>query len=97
MLWSNGLYNAARRHGISLKTTACGSMLGFFFSDTRVRNFTQAKACSSELFTKFFHGMLDQGVYLAPSAFEAGFLSTEHTKTHIEYTISAADRVFASF
>jgi glutamate-1-semialdehyde 2,1-aminomutase len=96
MLWANGLANAAKRHGFSLKTAACGSMLGFFFSDTRVRNFTQAKECNTELFAKFFHGMLAEGIYLAPSAFEAGFLSTEHTKTHIEYTIAAADRVFAA-
>ena len=53
-------------------------------------------ACNTERFSRFFHGMLAQGVYLAPAAYEAGFMSAAHTDSHIQQTIEAAKRVFAT-
>ena len=71
-------------------------MFGFFFTDQeRVDTFAQVMKCDTEKFNKFFHLMLDEGVYLAPSAFETGFLSTAHTEQDIADTIAAAERCFA--
>jgi glutamate-1-semialdehyde 2,1-aminomutase len=66
-------------------------MFGVFFTDAeRVVNFAEAGSCDVEAFRGYFHGMLERGVYLAPSAFEAGFVSSAHTDEHIEATVSAA-------
>ena len=70
-------------------------MFGFFFHQGPVTNLTSAKSSDVALFGKFFHGMLDRGVYLAPSQFEAGFLSTAHSESHIDQTIAAADDTLA--
>jgi glutamate-1-semialdehyde 2,1-aminomutase len=71
-------------------------MFGLFFTAApHVISYTQATACDVERFKKFFHGMLDAGVYLAPSAFEAGFVSAAHTEADIDATIAAAAKVFA--
>jgi glutamate-1-semialdehyde 2,1-aminomutase len=71
-------------------------MFGLFFTGTeKVTSYADATACDVERFKRFFHGMLDQGVYLAPSAFEAGFVSAAHTDREIDATIAAAERVFA--
>ena len=67
----------------------------FFTSETRINRFAQVMACDVARFRKFFHGMLSQGVYLAPSAFEAGFVSAAHTDTDIQATLTAAGKVFA--
>ncbi len=91
---AEGLKNEAGKYGIPLVSSSCGSMFGFYFSESKVRNFIEAKLCDAELFKKFFHAMLDQGVYLAPSAFEAGFVSTVHTDRIIDETIVAASKVF---
>ena len=70
-------------------------MFGLFFTGTkRVRRFDEVMACDVERFKRFFHGMLAEGIYLAPSAFEAGFLSAAHSNEEIEATIAAAQRVF---
>ena len=71
-------------------------MFGLFFSESdKVTTFAEATACDVERFKRFFHGMLDEGVYLAPSAFEAGFVSAAHGDREIDATIAAAERVFA--
>ena len=71
-----------------------GGMFGLFFTDEdKVSNFAQVSRCDVERFKKFFHGMLQQGVYLAPSAYEAGFVSAAHTDEDIETTINAAGKV----
>ena len=66
----------------------------FFTSAPRVHSYAEATACDVERFKRFFHGMLAEGVYLAPSAFEAGFVSAAHTDADIDATVAAADRVF---
>lgn len=92
-----GLQAAADKHGIPFTTNNAGSMFGLFFTDAKkVSNFAQACACDQEAFKAFFHGMLEQGVYLAPSAFEAGFMSAAHSEQDINDTIAAADVVFAN-
>jgi glutamate-1-semialdehyde 2,1-aminomutase len=93
---AKGFKAAAEKHGIELSINYVGAMFGFFFtSEETVTTYAQATACDSEKFKRFFHMMLDEGVYLAPSAFEASFLSTAHTDEDIEATIAAADRCFA--
>jgi len=94
--WLDGMLKAAKKSGISLQASTCGSMLGFYFSDKPVTNFSEAKNCNEEIFKKFFSGMLNKGIYLAPSAFEAGFLSDAHTEELIDQTLMAATEVFAT-
>ena len=92
----NGLAQAAARAGVPLATNHVCGMFGFFFTDAeRVTSYAEATACDVERFKRFFHGMLDEGVYLAPSAFEAGFISAAHTDADIDATVAAAARVFA--
>ena len=93
---TDGLKQAARDHGISLTTNQVGGMFGFFFTDNdNVSCFADVMACDTERFNRFFHGMLGEGVYLAPSAFEAGFVSAAHSDEDIKLTVDAAGRVFA--
>ncbi len=92
-----GIKAAADQAGIPLTTNQVGGMFGIFFSeDENITSFSQVMACDQERFKKFFHGMLNEGIYLAPSAFEAGFVSSKHGKNEIEATIAAAERVFDS-
>ena len=90
-----GLAEVFTRHGVPHTVARAGSMFGFFFSQGPVTNLTSAKSSDVALFGKFFHGMLDRGIYLAPSQFEAGFLSTAHTDAHIDRTVAAADSTLA--
>jgi len=92
-----GLKAAAERNGVNLSINYVGAMFGFFFTaDTNtITTYEQATASDGELFKRFFHLMLDEGVYLAPSAFETGFLSMAHTDEIIEKTLVAADKCFA--
>lgn len=93
---TEGLKAVAAKNGISVTTTAVGGMFGLFFTDREsITGFSDATACDVEAFGKFFHHMLDEGVYLAPSAYEAGFLSAAHTEADLDATIAAADRAFA--
>lgn len=69
-------------------------MFGFFFTGGPVCNFSDAKKSDTEKFARFHRGMLEEGVYLAPSQFEAGFTSLAHTKDDVERTVAAAERVF---
>jgi glutamate-1-semialdehyde 2,1-aminomutase len=92
-----GLKAAAERNGISLSINYVGAMFGFFFTDSQepITTFEQATACDADKFKRFFHLMLEEGIYLAPSAYETGFLSTAHTDKEIEQTLIAADKCFA--
>lgn len=88
----NGFQSAADSAGVHLKTNSIGSMAGFFFTDIDVHNFDDAKTCDLERFARFYRQMLDQGVYLAPSQFEACFVSLAHTDEDIEKTVKAAEK-----
>jgi glutamate-1-semialdehyde 2,1-aminomutase len=73
-------------------------MFGIFFSETEpIQYYSEVLACDQQRFKRFFHAMLRQGVYLAPSAFEAGFLSAAHGNTELDRTIMAADAAFQSW
>ena len=92
-----GFKAAAERNGINLSVNYVGAMFGFFFTDDKnpIISFEQATQCDGEMFKRFFHLMLAEGVYLAPSAYETGFLSTAHNDDIIEKTLIAADKCFA--
>jgi len=92
----HGLAAAASAASIPLTINRVGSMLTAFFYDQPVRDFGGATAADSERYAKFFHGMLKRGIYLAPSAFEAAFVSTAHGEQQIERTIEAAAEVMAT-
>lgn len=93
----DGLAAAASDAGVAMATEREGGMFGLVFTDAEsVRSFDQVAAADVERFKKFFHGMLDAGVYLAPSAFEAGFVSAAHGDGEINATIDAAKKVFAT-
>jgi len=89
----SGLRDAAKSAGVPVTFNRCGSMFCAYFTDQPVHNLADAMKSDRERFKKFFHGMLDAGVYLAPSQFEAGFLCTAHTPADIEATVKAAAKV----
>ncbi|MEM7612181.1 MAG: glutamate-1-semialdehyde 2,1-aminomutase [Pseudomonadota bacterium] len=92
-----GLSEAAGDHGKKLHTDACGGMFGFVFSDAdAITSFQDICDGDIEFFKQFFHAMLDRGVYLAPSAFEAGFISSAHTDEDIDQTIAKARDAIAA-
>ncbi|MEJ2142555.1 MAG: glutamate-1-semialdehyde 2,1-aminomutase [Gammaproteobacteria bacterium] len=92
-----GLKERAKKQNIPLTTNQAGAMFGFFFTEEKnISSFSQVSACNIERFQKFYHGMLDEGVYLAPSAYEAGFVSSTHSDEDITGTLDAAERVFAT-
>ena len=92
----SGILAKAKAHNISMTANTVGGMFGLFFTDaSEVTNFNETSACDIERFKKFYHLMLDEGVYMAPSAYEAGFVSAAHSDEDIDNTIGAADRVFA--
>ncbi|TVQ27974.1 MAG: glutamate-1-semialdehyde-2,1-aminomutase [Wenzhouxiangella sp.] len=91
---ADGLKAKADAAGIPMATVAVGGMFGFFFTEEdRVTNFDQAAACDLERFKAFFTGMLAEGIYLAPSAFEAGFVSNAHSPADVIETLAAAEKV----
>jgi glutamate-1-semialdehyde 2,1-aminomutase len=91
-----GLREAAARTKIPVQLNRCGSMFCAYFTDKPVHNLAEAMHADRALFAKFFHGMLQEGVYFAPSQFEAGFLSTAHGPLEIDKTLTAARKVLAS-
>jgi glutamate-1-semialdehyde 2,1-aminomutase len=92
----NGLREKAQAAGVPVAVNQVGGMFGLFFTDAEVvTNFAESTACNQEQFRQFFHAMLDRGVYMAPSAFEAGFVSIAHSETDIEQTIGYAREAFA--
>ncbi|WP_174873027.1 glutamate-1-semialdehyde 2,1-aminomutase [Vogesella oryzae] len=92
---ANGLADAARDAGVTMTTDSVGGMFGFYFSDKVPTSYAEATQCDITRFKAFFHAMLDEGVYLAPSAYEAGFTSIAHSDEMIEQTIAAARRALA--
>ena len=93
---TQGLEQAAKAAGVAFTTQHVGGMFGMFFTDkSEVTSFQDVQACNTEQFRKFFHLMLEEGVYLAPSAFEAVFISAADDDALIDATIEAAKRCFA--
>ncbi|RKZ82429.1 MAG: glutamate-1-semialdehyde-2,1-aminomutase [Gammaproteobacteria bacterium] len=93
----SGLKQLADQAGIGLAINQVGGMFGIFFTDEKeINTFEQVASCNQERFKKFFHGMLDEGIYLAPSSYEAGFVSAAHGEAEIQATLDAAEKVFAT-
>jgi glutamate-1-semialdehyde 2,1-aminomutase len=90
-----GLQARADAAGIPFSTNQAGGMFGLFFTAEKVTNYEQATTCNQDQFKTFFHAMLERGVYLAPSAFEAGFVSMAHGEAEIQATLDAAEESFA--
>jgi len=90
---ATGLKQAAENAGIDVIGARIGSMLGLFFNEKSVLNFDDAKASDLEMFSAYYNGMLQKGVYIAPSQFEALFVSAAHGRGHIDATIKAAEEV----
>lgn len=92
----NGIHQVADKHGIAIRSNRLGGMFGLFFTDNNIpQNFDDVSKTDNQAFAQFFHGMLDNGIYLAPSAFEAAFMSSAHSMQDLDATILAADKVFA--
>ena len=92
---TSGLKERAHQAGIAMTTNAVGGMFGLFFSaEQQVSSFAQVMQCDQALFKRFFHAMLEQGVYLAPSAFEAGFVSAAHSDADLDKTLDIAEAIF---
>ncbi len=90
----DGLQQAANAAGVKFTTTQVGSMFGLYFTDQPIRGFADVGACDLKAFNVFFHAMLERGVYLAPSAYEAGFVSAAHGEVEIAHTLQAAREAF---
>ncbi len=91
-----GLASAARKRGITFAAQSVGGMFGLYFRAVPPSSYAEVMQCDTVAFNRFFHAMLERGVYLAPSAYEAGFVSAEHSEADIETTIAAADAAFHS-
>ncbi|MBV9577274.1 MAG: aminotransferase class III-fold pyridoxal phosphate-dependent enzyme, partial [Chloroflexi bacterium] len=91
----DGLAAAASAAGVPYTSNRVGSMFTGFFSDQPVTDYTSAKHASTRRYARFFHALLDRGVYLAPSQFEAGFVSLAHSDADIDATLNAASAAFA--
>ena len=92
-----GLRQRAQAAGVAFTTSQVGAMFGLFFTDQpQVTRFDEVMACDGDAFARFFHAMLAEGVYLAPSAFEAGFVSAAHGEAELQHTLDAAEKAFAS-
>jgi len=90
-----GLRAAADKSGVAFFTRHSGAMFGIFFTDEEVHHFSQVKTSNEEHFKQFFHHNLDQGVYYAPSLYEAGFVSLAHSDDDIAHTLQVAEQAFA--
>ncbi len=91
-----GLKERANKAGIAFTTNSVGGMFGLFFSkEEKITGFAQVMTCNQDLFKRFFHAMLAEGIYLAPSTFEAGFVSAAHNDEDLEQTLAIAGKVFA--
>ncbi len=93
---SDGLAAAAAQSNIAVTATRVGSMLGLFFTEGPVRNYVDAKRSDLDRFAAYYQGMLRRGIYLAPSQFEASFVSAAHDQAAVDETIAAAEEVFAT-
>ena len=90
----DGMKQKALAAGVSFSAQAVGGMFGLYFSAQPPASYTEVMKCDREAFNRFFHAMLDEGIYLAPSAFEAGFVSAAHTQKDLAETVEAAGRAF---
>ena len=88
-----GMKDAAKAANVPVQFNRCGSMFCAYFTSGPVHNLADAMKSDRARFAKFFHGMLDAGIYLAPSQFEAGFISTAHTLSDIDQTVKVAAKV----
>jgi glutamate-1-semialdehyde 2,1-aminomutase len=95
-LLCEGLVSAARRRGVAFSAQSVGGMFGLYFRRTPPSSYDEIMHCDAQAFKRFFHGMLARGVYFAPSAYEAGFVSAAHTQADIEATVAAAEAAFGS-
>jgi len=89
------LTTAARKAGVAFSAQSVGGMFGIYFRERAPTTYAEVMSCDKEAFNRFFHAMLAEGVYLAPSAYEAGFVSSAHGEREIELTAAAAERAFA--
>ena len=94
--FTDGLVATARRAGVEFCAQAVGGMFGLYFAPRVPDSYDTVMACDKERFNRFFHAMLDAGIYLAPSAFEAGFVSAAHSADDIAATLAAAEVAFAA-
>jgi glutamate-1-semialdehyde 2,1-aminomutase len=92
----NGLLKAASQTGVSIRMNRVGSMFTVFFTDRDVFDFDSAKTCDTRRFNRFFHSMLEQGIYWPPSQFEAAFISAAHSESDIDRTVAAAAKAFTA-
>lgn len=92
---TDGLTAAAAKNGVAFSAQAVGGMFGIYFRQTPPKSFAEVMESDRDAFNHFFHAMLKEGIYFAPSAFEAGFVSAAHGDTEISKTLEAADRVFS--
>lgn len=93
----DGISAAAKRHNIAFCAQSIGGMFGLYFSQKIPTSFAEVIQCDKTAFNRFFHAMLIEGVYFAPSAFEAGFVSSVHGDTELDKTLSAADKIFKNW
>jgi glutamate-1-semialdehyde 2,1-aminomutase len=91
---TKGLSEAAIKQGVGFSAQAVGGMFGLYFRDKLPSSYAEVMSCDRNAFNRFFHSMLQEGIYFAPSAFEAGFVSAAHSDTDIANTIAAAERTF---
>jgi glutamate-1-semialdehyde 2,1-aminomutase len=92
---AEGLAALAREAGTPFTSSAIGGVFGFFFQGGPVRSYADAQKSDTARFRVFFHAMLEQGIYLAPSPFEAGFVTSAHGESEFDQTLEAARRAFA--
>lgn len=94
---TGGLETIARKYGINFCAQAIGGMFGLYFRNSIPTSFAEVMECDKDSFNRFFHAMLNAGIYFAPSAFEAGFVSSAHTDVEIDKTLAAAEKIFAAW
>lgn len=94
---TDGITTAAKKYAIPFCAQSVGGMFGLYFSEKIPTSFTEVMQCDKAAFNRFFHAMLGEGVYFAPSAFEAGFVSSAHGDAEMEKTLAAADKIFRNW
>lgn len=93
----DGIATKAKNHGIDFCAQSIGGMFGLYFSKNIPGSFAEVMQCDKSAFNRFFHAMLEEGIYFAPSAFEAGFVSSAHEDNELDKTLSAAEKIFGSW
>jgi glutamate-1-semialdehyde 2,1-aminomutase len=94
---TEGLAAAAKKYSVRFCAQSVGGMFGLYFRDELPTSYAEVMSCDREAFNRFFHGMLQEGIYFAPSAFEAGFVSAAHGDAEISSTLAAAERIFSAW